>query len=78
MNATQHASARMCSLNVSVDVDLLLEIADDGVGLPSTYRPGVGLLSMRERAEELGGTCEIGPRRAGGTLVRALIPLVGT
>ena len=39
---------------------LILTVTDDGVGLPATVQPGVGLASMRERAEELGGRCEIG------------------
>ena len=32
----------------------LVEVADDGVGLPPQPRAGVGLRSMRERAAELG------------------------
>ena len=54
---------------------VVLEIADDGRGLPTERRPGIGLTSMRERAEELGGTCAIGPRPGGGTVVRAWLPL---
>ncbi|WP_308797333.1 histidine kinase [Agromyces silvae] len=48
-------------------------VVDDGQGLPAAVRPGVGLASMRERAEEQGGTLSI-ERRTRGTLVRALIP----
>ena len=40
-------------LNLEND-GLRLEISDDGLGLPSNMQPGVGLNSMRERAEELG------------------------
>ena len=35
---------------------------------------GVGLLSMEERAAELGGSCRVRPRSGGGTLVRAVLP----
>lgn len=40
---------------------LRVAIIDDGVGLPPTgqRRAGVGVLAMRERAEELGGQCSI-------------------
>lgn len=54
---------------------LELEISDDGRGLPAQVQAGVGLLSLRERAAELGGTCRIEPGRAGGTRVRACLPL---
>ena len=54
---------------------LIVEILDDGAGLPSDYSPGVGLHSMRERAEELGGFFERGPGEKGGTRVTAVLPL---
>ena len=48
---------------------------DDGTGLPPDHVAGVGLRSMRERAAELGGSCAIGSAPAGGTLVRASLPV---
>jgi signal transduction histidine kinase len=51
-----------------------IEIIDDGQGLPPACRQGVGLASMRERAEELGGSWLIEPTPAGGTCVRAQLP----
>ena len=53
---------------------LVVEILDDGVGLTSDFSPGVGLASMQERAEELGGTIDILPRKL-GTHIRARLPL---
>jgi len=53
---------------------LRLRVADNGAGLPSEVRSGVGLTSMRERAAELGGTCSIAPGETGGTVVEAIIP----
>ena len=38
---------------------------------------GVGLLSLRERAEELGGRCEVACPPTGGTTVRAVLPYGG-
>jgi two-component system, NarL family, sensor kinase len=37
---------------------------------------GIGMRSMRERAEELGGSCTIEARPEGGTLVVARLPLI--
>jgi signal transduction histidine kinase len=74
-NVTRHAQARHCRIRLMLDRLLELEITDDGCGLPSVHRAGVGLTSMRERAEELGGTCVIESLPAGGTRVLAALPL---
>ncbi len=77
-NVSRHARAGVCHVRVSVGDALLLEVTDDGIGLPEDRRAGVGLSSMRERAAELGGTCVIeslGP--AGGTRLLARLPLPG-
>jgi signal transduction histidine kinase len=59
---------------VSLSIDeatgvLELEVIDDGVGMPENRRAGVGMTSMHERAEELGGTLTIEPILEGGTRV---------
>jgi signal transduction histidine kinase len=74
-NVLRHAGARACRVRLTLGELLELEIADDGVGLPDRRRPGVGLASMRERAEELGGTCSVEAADGGGTVVRARLPL---
>jgi len=74
-NVARHADARTCVVRISVNGSLELEVSDDGQGLPSLYRAGVGMASMRERAEELGGTCEIERADGRGTCVRARLPL---
>ena len=79
-NAARHAQARSCHIRLAIEdvpgrPELVLEIADDGVGLPTKGRPGVGLSSMRERAEELGGKCTIESPPEGGTHVLARLPV---
>ena len=76
-NAVRHAEADNCWVRVAPDADagaLRLEIEDDGRGIRENDKAGVGMSSMRERAEELGGRCTIGLSARGGTLVRALLP----
>jgi signal transduction histidine kinase len=52
-----------------------VDVADDGTGLASSSQPGVGIASMKERVEELGGSFSIGPGPQGGTRVVARFPL---
>jgi signal transduction histidine kinase len=78
-NVSRHAKARSCTVRLACPTGLTLEVevTDDGVGLPDTPEGGVGLSSMRERATELGGECEIGrsSRATNGTRVFARLPL---
>lgn len=55
---------------------LRVVVEDDGRGIRTPFRPGVGLASMRRRAEDLGGRCVVGPTGRGGTRVVASLPLV--
>lgn len=77
-NMIRHAEAANCQVHLCVRHGLCLMICDDGVGIPSSRVSGVGLLSMRERAEELGGSCHVGPGEQGGTTVRVQLPLPGS
>ena len=77
-NVVRHSKARASFVRIKMDAALQalqLEIGDDGIGLPADRRAGVGLTSMRERAEELGGTCVIENRPEGGTRVAARLPI---
>uniref|UniRef100_UPI0027E1FEA0 sensor histidine kinase n=1 Tax=Acrocarpospora catenulata TaxID=2836182 RepID=UPI0027E1FEA0 len=79
LNVVRHAGAGRCGLRLSLGVDVLeVEVADDGAGVPSGALVGVGVLGMRERAEELGGHCSVSSRAAGGTRVYAVLPLRAT
>lgn len=74
-NVTRHARARTCLLCLQCGDELRLEVRDDGIGLPAQSHAGVGLRSMRERAEELGGKCRAETITTGGTRVVARLPL---
>ncbi len=74
-NVVRHARAAECVVRITLTDALEVEITDDGVGLPRDVRVGVGLASMRERAEELGGRYAVEPTPGGGTRVRARLPL---
>jgi signal transduction histidine kinase len=78
-NVVRHAGARSCAVRFDLDEEtgvLRLEVEDDGRGVGEDPGSGVGLSSMRERAEELGGTCVVGPSPAGGMRVRAELPFL--
>jgi signal transduction histidine kinase len=74
-NVVRHAGASRCVVTVSVNGVLEVTVADNGRRPWDASRVGVGWSSMRDRAAELGGTCEISRRAEGGTLVRAVLPL---
>jgi NarL family two-component system sensor histidine kinase LiaS len=59
--------------------DIVLEIADNGVGFELDERSegGLGLRGMKERAASLGGSVEVTTRPGSGTRVRVTVPLSG-
>jgi len=76
-NVVRHARASHCSIRIRLDEEahaLSVEVEDDGRGIRDDDRAGVGMISMRERTEELGGRCTVEPLAGSGTLVRALLP----
>lgn len=75
-NVARHAHARSCLLRLDVGEELTVEVRDDGVGLPPGRLAGVGLGSMTDRANELGGRCVVARLADGGTRVMAHLPLV--
>src|SRR5207248_2996398 len=63
-NVVKHAKATEATVVLSTQEDTAyLKIKDNGVGIPEgVAKPNtLGLTSMRERVEQLGGTFEIGP-----------------
>ncbi|MCX7792524.1 MAG: sensor histidine kinase, partial [Chloroflexaceae bacterium] len=74
-NVVRHAGAHACTVQLAVADRVELTISDDGRGLPPDATAGVGLLSMRERAAELGGECAVTSKPGEGTTVRVRLPL---
>ena len=64
-------------LHRDADGALVVTVADDGVGIAPGAPAGVGLVSLRERAAELGGRCTVERPAGGGTVVRAVLPADG-
>ncbi len=78
-NIVRHASASRIDLTLEEQGGgVLLQVADDGVGMDGGERvgrpPQMGMESMRERAELAGGWLRIEPGEAGGTVVNAWVP----
>ena len=77
-NVTRHANASRVTVDLGVEGSLVvLDVADDGVGLPLAGPRGrsLGLLGMGERARRLGGECVVRQRDPTGTLVSLRVPL---
>nr|WP_055509219.1 sensor histidine kinase [Nonomuraea pusilla] len=75
-NAARHSGAARCAIRLSVREGRLdVAVRDDGAGIGPDVAAGVGMLSLRERATELGGDCAVSCPPEGGTLVTARLPL---
>ena len=77
-NAVRHSDAETCTVTLRRDDGVLqVLVRDTGTGLAETPGLGVGLSSMKERAEELGGSCTVTSGPGTGTVVEARLPLGG-
>lgn len=75
-NAIRHSGASRCSVQARVEGDrLIVEVEDDGVGMPAEPRTGIGLRSIRERAQEVGGSLLLRSTPNEGTSVLVTIPI---
>ncbi len=76
-NVIKHAQATTCQVRLEASEHILwMVITDDGIGISPKFLAGVGLTSMRERTEELGGTFGVAAIKPAGTQVSASIPLI--
>ncbi|WP_091448734.1 sensor histidine kinase [Actinokineospora iranica] len=74
-NAVRHSGARVITVSVSAGDELVVEVADDGVGVGEPARRS-GLDNLARRAAQCQGSSEIGPGPDGvGTRVRWRVPL---
>jgi signal transduction histidine kinase len=77
-NALKYSRARAISVRLSGSSnELTLTIADDGIGfdVKSALGKGLGLISMTERLEAIGGTIEIYSQPGAGTTLLVRVPL---
>ncbi len=77
-NAVKHSGARDVSVHLKgSDATLTLTIVDDGTGfdVESVWGKGLGLVSMRERMESIGGTIAIHSEPGAGTRLEAILPV---
>lgn len=75
-NVARHARATSCAVQVEVGEDVVLEVADDGVGLPDSGRRS-GLANLAERARKLGGSFTT-TADGTGTSLRWQVPVTRT
>jgi PAS domain S-box-containing protein len=74
-NIAQHAHASRVEVLIDVDDNVLLRVADNGVGMSETAEAGEGLANMAERAAQVGGHCIVKSGEDGGTIVEWFVPI---
>ena len=75
-NAVRHSGANRLTIEVAVADELIIDVRDNGHGIPADNQRQRGLANMRRRAEQVGGTCRITSPPEGGTLVHWTAPLI--
>ena len=76
-NVLRHASAEEVTLKVALqDNNLVVELQDDGVGLPSAVAEGNGLGNIRSRARDMGAAVSWQNAEHGGVKFCFSIPLL--
>jgi len=75
-NVAKHAHAEHVEVLVAVEGDcVVLQVTDDGVGVPAELARRSGLLNLAERAARYGGTCTLAPGPTGGSVLTWRVPL---
>ncbi len=70
-NALRHSGATSCTIDISMGASLRIVITDNG-SRGQDWAPGVGVASMIDRAEELGGSASAGPTSSGWSVIADL------
>ncbi|GEE02495.1 histidine kinase [Gordonia spumicola] len=73
-NALRHADADRIGVRIVASDDLLVEVSDDGVGIPADIRRS-GLRNLARRAAECGGTFTERSAEGSGTVLTWSVPL---
>jgi signal transduction histidine kinase len=73
-NAVRHGAASAVTVIVTVEDDLMIEVSDNGQGIGPEVT-GSGLINLRRRAEDIGGSFAVGPAAGGGTRLVWCAPL---
>jgi signal transduction histidine kinase len=76
-NVARHAAATSVDVGVTAGHEVVLEVRDDGRGLPDRPSDGLGLRNMARRAEALGGRFSARSGADRGTIIEWAVPLVG-
>jgi signal transduction histidine kinase len=78
-NVARHAQATVIRIQLAASHgSLILEVCDNGVGISEAAlfsKDSLGLLGMRERASQCGGTIVVERPLEGGTMARLQLPL---
>jgi signal transduction histidine kinase len=73
-NAVRHSGAKTLRITVTVTDQLVIDIIDDGCGIPADNQRSSGLTNLRRRAKHASGRCQITTPPAGGTHIRWRAP----
>lgn len=72
-NVVRHSGAQTCRVALGRENgQVTLTVSDDGIGITGAEKPGLGLRSLRARAEQLGGRCDIASPGPGTTVTLRL------
>ena len=82
-NIEKHAGARTVRLRIAFQGEaVMLRIQDDGRGFNVATprfgrrkRQGIGLTNIKQRADSLGGTCEVKSKPGQGTAITVIVPV---
>lgn len=76
-NAVRHSGAGLITVDVAIADELVIQVIDDGHGIPADNQRHSGLSNVERRAEQAGGHCEVSSTAGLGTSVTWRAPLTG-
>lgn len=76
-NAVRHSHAKELTIAISVDHDVIIDVTDDGIGMPDVPTRHSGTRNLKDRADAAGGTFTIDRADGRGTRLVWRAPLQG-